>query len=183
MLRNLQIVVLLLTLAGGASTAAAQQGEDAVPPATAPTSMSAMIRNAGYPISAEEAAYLDADEEATDQFVRAMLTAELQAPTINDEFSRQTVLAELQRVAALDPGAVSMPAPAALAELNRLAVTRRTAMRQTAQQWLEGLNANDPNWVARGSEAYGAARLAENDWYNLIRQIITARPQSAPPSP
>jgi len=137
--------------------------------------MSAMIRNAGYQISDEEAAYLDADEQATDQFVRAMLTTELQAPTINDDYSRQTVIAELQRVAALDPAAVSTPPPPTLTELNRIAVTRRTAMRDTAQQWLAGLNANDPNWVARGSDAYGAARSAENEWYTLLRQIFTTR--------
>jgi hypothetical protein len=135
-----------------------------------------MIRNAGYTLSAEEAAYLDADEEATDQFVRAMLTTELHAPTINEDYSRQVVLSELRRVAALDPNAVTVAAPATLAELNRLAVARRTAIRQTAQAWLDALAANDPNWVNRGSEAYGAARQAESSWYETMRQIFTSRP-------
>ena len=63
-----------------------------------------MLRNAGYTVSADEATYLDADEQATDQFVRAMLTTELHAPTINDDYSRQLVIAgqELLRIASVD---------------------------------------------------------------------------------
>jgi hypothetical protein len=173
-------VAIALVLAAGASAARAQQDDNSVPAATAPTSMSAMLRNAGYTVSADEATYLDADEQATDQFVRAMLTAELHAPTINDEYSRQLVLAELQRVAALDPGPVAVAVPGPLAELNRLAVARRAAIRDTAQRWLDGLNANDPTWVSRGSDAYGAARQAEADWYAAMRQVFLGRPAASP---
>src|SRR5689334_11770494 len=134
MLRPRYVLVLgLLTLLPLQPVAAQEGSDEAVPPVTPPVSLSAMIRNAGYTLSAEEADYLDADEQATDQFVRAMLTTELHAPTINDDYSRQVVLAELRRVAALDPNGVSVAAPATLAELNRLAVARRTAIRQTAQ--------------------------------------------------
>jgi hypothetical protein len=180
MLRSLSVLALIAALAGAAPSAAAQGSEDSVPPVTNPVTVSAMIRNAGYSVSAEEAAYLDADEQLTDQFVRAMLTAELHAATINDDYSRQLVLAELRRVVALDPAAGTPPAPPTLAELNRVSLARRTAIRQTARQWIEGLNANDPNWGARGSDAYGAARVAESDWYNLLRQIFTARPPAGP---
>ena len=181
MQKILRAVAIAVALAASVSAASAQQDDGTVPAATAPTAMSAMLRNAGYTVSTDEAAYLDADEQATDQFVRAMLTTELHAPTINDDYSRQLVISELQRVAALDPGAVAVAAPAPLAELNRLAVARRTAIRDTAQRWLDGLSANDPNWVSRGSDAYGAARQAEVDWYAVMRQIFVGRPAAPAP--
>jgi hypothetical protein len=176
MQKTLRAVAIAVAMAASVSAANAQQDDGSVPAATAPTAMSTMLRNAGYTVSADEATYLDADEQATDQFVRAMLTTELHAPTINDDYSRQLVIAELRRVAALDPGAVTVAAPGPLAELNRLAVVRRAAIRETAQKWLEGLSTNDPNWVARGSDAYGVARQAEVDWYAAMRQIFVGRP-------
>ena len=181
MQKILRAIAIAVAMAASVSAASAQQDDGTVPAATAPTSMSAMLRNAGYTVSADEAAYLDADEQATDQFVRAMLTTELHAPTITDDYSRQIVLAELQRVAALDPGAVAVAAPGPLAELNRIAVLRRTAIRDTARRWLEGLNANDPSWVARGSDAYGLARQAEADWYAAMRQVFVGRPATPAP--
>jgi hypothetical protein len=133
------------------------------------------LRAAGFTISGDEAAYLDADEQLTDQFVAPMLTVELHAPYVNDEFSRQVVLVQLRQVAALDPNGANLQAPPTLAELQRIAVARRTALRQAAQQWLAALQANDPNWVMAGADAYGAARQGEVDWYAALRQRLSGQ--------
>jgi len=169
------ILALSLMMLTAVPTAAQQGGDEAVPPVTAPIPISQMLRNAGYTISADEGAFLDADERLTDQFVTPVLTVELQAPFANDEFSRQVILSELRKVVALDPAASTAP-PAALSELARISVVRRSAIRQAAQGWLAGLEANDPSWVTRGSDAYGTARQAEVDWYAALRQRLGGAP-------
>ncbi len=182
MRRATRAILLVLMLLGLAAPARAQQSEEeeAVPPATAPVPLSTALRNAGYTLTAEEAAYLDADEEVTEQFLTPLLTVELHAPYVQDEYSRQIVLAELRRLAALDPTATPVAPTPTLAELHRLALARRTSLQEAARQWLEGLEANDPAWVARGAEAYGRARQAEADWYALLRQRLSASGPAAP---
>ena len=180
MLRAPHALALALVLLATASPVAAQQGDDeAVPPATGPLPMSAMLRNAGYAVSPEEATYLDADEQVMERFVTPLLTIELHAAFVNDDYSRQIVLAELRRIVALDPAATTVSPPPSLAELHRLALARRTAIRQAAQQWLEGLEASDPAWVTRGAESYGTARQAEADWYAALRQRLSGAPAPA----
>jgi hypothetical protein len=179
MRRALTIFTLAIVLLAAAPPLAAQQGSDeAVPPATAPQPLSAQIRAAGYNVTDEEAAYLDADAQFTDQFVAPMLTVELHAPYASDEFSRQVILNQLQQVANLDPNGNSVQPPASLAELQRIQAARRAAIRQAAQQWLAALQANDPNWVMAGAEAYGAARQGEADWYAALRQRLAGSPAS-----
>ena len=187
MRRVLMIVALGIVLLAAAPPLAAQQGSDqaappqaaqqgsdeAVPPATPPQPFSVQVRNAGYNLTDAEAAYLDADAQYTDQFVAPIMTVELHAPYASDEFSRQVILNELQRVAALDPTGNSVQPPLTMAELERIAVARRAALRQAAQQWLAALQGNDPNWVMAGSESYGAARQSEVDWYAALRQRLT----------
>jgi hypothetical protein len=181
MRRATRAILLALMLLGLAAPTGAQQSEEeAVPPATGPVPLSAALRNAGYTLTAEEAAYLDADEGVTEQFLTPLLTIELHAPYVQDEYSRQIVLAELRRLAALDPTATPVAPPPTLAELHRLALARRTSLQEAARQWLEGLEANDPAWVARGAEAYGRARQAEADWYALLRQRLSASSPGAP---
>lgn len=164
--------------------AAAPQGSDeAVPPATAPQPFSASVRSAGFNLTDAEAAYLDADADYTDKFVSPILTVELHAPTYTDEFSRQVILTQLQQVAALDPNGNSVQPPLTMAELQRIAVARRTAIRQAAQQWLTALQANDPNWVQAGADSYGQARQSEVDWYAALRQRLTGGAAPAQPAP
>jgi hypothetical protein len=175
MLRRGYLLALSLLILTAFPASAQQGGDETVPPVTAPIPISQMLRNAGYNLSADEGTFLDADERLTDQFVTPVLTVELQAPFANDEFSRQVILAELRKVVALDPGAAA-PAPASLSEVARISVLRRTAIRQAAQGWLAGLEANDPSWVVRGSDAYGTARQAEVDWYAALRQRLGGTP-------
>jgi hypothetical protein len=184
MVRPIVWLLAALIVLGTAPPLAAQQppeGEEVVPPVMPPQSISMLLRNAGYTITEEEARYLDADEQLTDRFVAPILTVEMHAQTINDEFSRQVVLNQLRQVTSLDPTANSVAAPASLAELHRIAVARRTALRDAAQQWLAGLEASDPQWVARGVEPYGAARQGEADWLTALRQRLTAQPGGAAP--
>jgi hypothetical protein len=179
MRRHLTILTLALAVLAAAPPVAAQQSDETVPPATAPQPLSAQIRAAGFNVTDEEAAYLDADAQFTDQFVAPMMTVELHAPNVADDFSRQVILAQLQQVAGLDPNGGTTQAPASMAELQRIQVARRTAIRQAAQQWLGALQGNDPNWVMAGSEAYGAARQGEVDWYAALRQRLSGPPAGA----
>jgi hypothetical protein len=177
MRRALTIFSLVIGLLAAAPPLAAQQeGDEAVPPATAPQPLSAQIRAAGFNVTDQEAAYLDADAQFTDQFVAPMLTVELHAPYVSDDFSRQVVLSQLQQVANLDPNGNTVAAPPSLAELERIQAARRGAIRQAAQQWLAALQANDPNWVTAGADAYGSARQGEADWYAALRQRLAAAP-------
>ena len=57
MQKTLRAVAIAVAMAASVSAASAQQDDGTVPAATAPTSMSAMLRNAGYTVSADEAAY------------------------------------------------------------------------------------------------------------------------------
>jgi hypothetical protein len=195
MRRALTILTLAIALLAAAPPLAAQQGSDqavppatapqppapqpgsdeVVPPATAPQPLSAQIRAAGFNVTDEEAAYLDADADYTDRFVAPMLTVELHAPYVSDDFSRQVVLSQLQQVATLDPDGNTVRPPASLAELQRIQVARRASLRQAAQQWLGALQANDPNWVMAGADAYGAARQGEVDWYAALRQRLSGQ--------
>jgi hypothetical protein len=170
----------LLTVAAAPPAVAYQDGEEVVPPVMPPMPMSAMLRNAGYTLTDDEARYLDADEQLTDRFVAPILTVELHAQFVNDEFSRQVVLNQLRQLTALDPSTVTVAPPASLAELHRISVARRTALRNAAQQWLAGLEANDANWVTRGVEAYGAARQGEADWFAALRLRLVGAPAANP---
>ena len=170
----------LIILEAAPTSAATQDGDEAVPPVMPPMPISAMLRNAGYTLTDDEARYLDADEQVTDRFVAPILTVELHAQFVNDEFSRQVVLNQLRQLTALDPAATTVAPPASLAELHRVAVARRMALRSAAQQWLAGLEANDPTWVTRGAEAYGAARQGEADWFATLRQRLIGAPAAAP---
>ncbi|HZS02976.1 MAG TPA: hypothetical protein VFE37_29975 [Chloroflexota bacterium] len=173
MRRALTIFSLAMALLAAAPPLAAFQGSDEqVPPATAPQPLSAQIRAAGFNITDQEAAYLDADAQFTDQFVAPMMTVELHAPYVSDEFSRQVILNQLQQVANLDPNGNTVPPPPSMTELERIQAARRAAIRQAAQQWLAALQANDPNWVMAGSDAYGTARQGEADWYAALRQRL-----------
>ena len=172
MLRALRPLALALAVLAIAAPATAQQpDEEVVPLPTAPVPMSAMLRNAGYTLTPEEAAYLDADEQAGEAFMTGIMTVDLLAAYSTDEAAREIILRELRRVASLDPAGPATPPPS-LSELHRLGVARRTAVRDAAQRWLEGLEAGDPAWVNRGAQAYGTARQAEADWYAALRQRL-----------
>jgi hypothetical protein len=180
MWRVLYALMLTIGVLGGAHLVAAQGSDEPVPPVTAPMTLSEMIRQAGHRITNEEAAYLDADAELTDQFVRPVLTVDLFAASVVDEQSRQLVLTALRQIVALDPAARPVAAPARLQELDRLAIARRTAARQAAQRWIEGLEANDPAWLARATEPLGAANRAEAEWYVALQQYLSGAQAGRP---
>jgi hypothetical protein len=181
MWRVLYALMLTIGAVGGTQLVAAAQGSDeSVPPVTAPMTLSEMLRQAGHRIANEEAAYLDADAELTDQFVRPVLTVDLFAASVVDDRSRELVLTALRQIVAMDPSARRVAPPPTLQELDRLALARRTAAQQAARRWIEGLEANDPAWLARGTEALGAANRAEAEWYVALQQYLSGAQAGRP---
>ncbi|MBX5491091.1 MAG: hypothetical protein IRZ14_08020 [Chloroflexi bacterium] len=146
-------------------------------------SISQVIRNAGYSLTPEEAAYLDADEQLTDRFVNAVITADLAVDTVNEPAVRQLLMDQLREVTQLDPASLSVQPPPSLQPLHQLGQLRREALQRTARAWLTGLEENDPFWINRGMDAYTQARQAEADWYAALRQrlIATAAAPAAAP--
>lgn len=187
---------LTLWLAVGAVPAAAQQAsptapppagqgpttEEVIPPPMPAQTISQIIRSAGYSLTPEEAAYLDADEQLTERFVNAIITADLAVSMVNEPAVRQLLIDQLRAVTRLDP-ALGMQPPPSLQMLHQVGQLRREALQRTARAWLEGLEANDPFWINRGMEPYAQARQAEADWYTMLRQRLIASasaPTTAP---
>ena len=176
------VVSIALTIAVfAAPTVWAQEAaEEAGVAVTGTITASQMIRNAGYNLTNEEAAYLDADERVMERFLTALLAVDYQSNLVNEPAIRQVVLEQLRQLVSLNAAETPVAPPASMEALHRVAQARRTATQQAARAWLEGLEANDPNWVLRGSDAYGRARQGEADWYSALRERLLA--QGAAPS-
>ncbi len=158
--------------------------DEVIPPPMPAQTISQVIRNAGYSLTPEEAAYLDADERLTERFVNAVITADLAVDMVNDPQVRQVLMDQLRAVTQLDPAALDVPPPPSLQALHQVGQLRREALQRTARAWLEGLEANDPVWINRGMDAYAQARQAEADWYTMLRQrlLSSANVPATPPA-
>jgi hypothetical protein len=172
------LVVLASVFPLAASAQPQGQGGDGAPPVVR---LSQLIRDAGYTLTDAEVAYLDADEQVQVQYVIPIVrVVTLLGPAesgLPDASVLPAVEAELQQVAALDPGA-SPQAPDSLARLRELAVGHRTAVRQAAVAWLAGLQAGDAEWRQRGADAFGTAQQSLGEWQ---QELIARYPPPAQP--
>src|SRR5215210_7887028 len=111
-------------------------------PSQAMVPISQIIRQAGYALSDAEAAYLDAEQQLQAQYLAPMLQVMALAggpeAGMPGDATQAGIVAELQKVVALDPSAAP-EAPATLQRLRELAVLQRVGLRRVAEQWLEGL--------------------------------------------
>jgi hypothetical protein len=149
------------------SPAARAQTADA-PPAI--TSLSQLLRAVGYDLSAAETAFFDADEQVQAAFAQSLAYVELLSAVDpaqrNDEW-RQELVATLTRIVSLDPTA-SPQAPAHLERLRELAIAQRTHFWRAARQWLDAVQADDPDWVQRGVDEYRAGLQQMANWHQEL---------------
>jgi hypothetical protein len=182
-MRKLGIVIAVLAATLVAQPAAQANGQNQGADAATVTtlSLSQIIRQAGYTLTDEEAAYLDADQAFGQQYSTALLqVVALGGPNagLPDSAVQPALEAVLQRLVALDPAA-SPEAPASLQPLRALAVEQREAARRAAVAWLDALQAGDPNWWQAGASDFAATNLALQNW----QQELAARyppPQGRP---
>ncbi|HEY7064646.1 MAG TPA: hypothetical protein VII06_24445 [Chloroflexota bacterium] len=182
-MRQLGIVLLLLAGLLGAPASARASGEHQSADSATVTSVTAsqLIRQAGYPLTDAEAAYLDADQAVGQQYATAIgQVMALGSPGsgLPDATMQPALVAVLQRLVALDPAATP-EAPDSLQSLRALAVEQRQAMQRAATAWLTALQAGDPNWFQAGADDFAAASQALQSW----QQDFAARyppPQEQP---
>jgi hypothetical protein len=131
------------------------------------------LRATGHNLSAEEAVFLDADERIQAPFTLTMTNIQLLSrvdPAQRNDRWRQALVDELTRLLSLDPSA-SPPAPASLERVRELGIAQRTHVWRAARQWLDALQADDPEWLLRGDEEYRAALRDMSRW----REELLAR--------
>jgi len=141
--------------------------------------ISQIIRQAGYTLSDAEAAYLDAEQRVQGQYLTPLFQVVTLAGTegIPSDATRANILTELQKVTSLDPNAAP-EAPASLQRLRELAIEQRGAIRAVAQQWLNALQAGDPDWRTRGASDFMAAQQSLSDWQ---QELASRYPPPEPP--
>jgi hypothetical protein len=139
-------------LLGGASAAPAHGQED-VPQAGAPLSVSQRLQAQGHRVAQAEAAYLDADEQVTDEFVRLLAYVQMvmAVPTTADGW-QDSMVRLLEPMVVLDPERAPVPPPESLATVHAASVGYRSHLSAAALQWLGGVEASDPAWLQRGLE-------------------------------
>lgn len=153
---------LFLMLAGLLGVLAAQ-GAPALAqtpvPAPAATTFSQALRAQGHNLSDAEVAFLDSDEQIQANYIQALVNIDLlsrvDAERRTDSW-RQAVLSELNRILAQDPAAAP-PAPPSLEQFRELAVAYRRDVFAAASKWLEAMQANDPEWLQRGTADYSSS--------------------------
>jgi hypothetical protein len=144
--------------------------------------MSQFLQQAGFSLSAAEAAYLDADQQTQVQWVTPLFEVfSLAGPegALPDDATQARVVAELQKIVALDPSA-SPEAPPTLQRLRELAVEQRVALRRAAQSWLSALQAGDAEWRLRGADDFVAAQQSLAAWNQEM--FTRYPPPEQPPS-
>src|SRR5262245_52043409 len=105
--RALLVVGLLVALGWGAAPAA---GQDEVPTAGPPQSLSGRLISQGHAVTPDEASYLDADEQVTEQYTRLLVVVQELArmnPTAPNW--RTATITYLQAMANLDPDQAPVP--------------------------------------------------------------------------
>jgi hypothetical protein len=167
---------LLAGLAWGVLAAPAA-GQDDVPAAGPPLSLSGRLLAQGHPVSPAEAVYLDADEQVTEQYVRLLVVVqELSRMPPSTEGWRPALLANLQAMAALDPAKAPVAPPAELDAVHAEAVAYRGHLGRAAGAWQAALRADDPAWLQRGTDEYAAAEAARLAWYQALWVYYTGEP-------
>ncbi|HLH20931.1 MAG TPA: hypothetical protein VK066_00290 [Chloroflexota bacterium] len=178
-MRRLLLVALLTmtSLAVGGAQRVLAQDADAT---AAPTTFGQFLRASGLTVSDAELAYLDADERLEQSYMLALTNLQLLAATPaeqqNDQW-RQSLTAELNRLISMDPAGVPQ-APPSLQRFRDMGIEHRRHIQQAAQQWLAGVQANDPQWNTRGADEERAAGESYTAWM----QELAARfppPQSS----
>jgi hypothetical protein len=169
------LVLAAICVLGGLTPVANAQGDDVLP-ASAPLSVSARLRAQGHQVPEAEAAYLDDDERLQEACLQAYLTVQLlaDAPGIG-EAGRPALAQALRQLVNLDPDGGAIAPPPALRLVHAAAVRHRERLRDAAAAWLEGVDAGDPQWRARGTEAYGAAERARAEWHLALWQRYAGR--------
>ena len=130
------------------------------------SSFSQYLRAHGYNVTDAEAEYLDRDEAVQAVYGQGLwnvhLLSMMDPAQRNDEW-RQALVSELTRLIEAEPSATP-PAPASLQRHRELGLAQRTQAREAARQWLAGVQANDPEWLERGGDAWRAALQAMENW-------------------
>jgi len=165
-MQRLLVIVGLLAVAGAWLPAAHAEPQQQVDISQSPVPISQIIRQAGYSLTDAEAAYLDGEQQLQALYVRALaqiVTLAGSESGVPQGATREVIVGELQRLVALDPNAAPS-APDSLQPLRELALRQRAAIRQAASLWLEGLQAGDPDWRARGGDAFAEAQQSLLNW-------------------
>lgn len=163
--------------AGGAEAAPA----DEVPPAGPAVPMSARLHAQGYDVAAPEAAYLDADEQVTEAYLRPLTMVQvLMATPPSRPCWAEVMTLYLEMLERLDPAWAPVPPPADLQGVHAAAVAYRAHLGAAARAWLGGVRADDPAWLTRGQADYAAAERARRAWYAALWEHYAGEP---PPGP
>ncbi len=168
----------LLLLGVGPFPAASQEE---VPAAGPPLSLSQRLTAQGHTVAPDEAAYLDADEQVTEDFVRLLAYVQMMMTVPpSTEGWRESLGNFLEAMVVLDPERTPVPPPESLAEVHADAVAYRAHLSSAALEWLHGVEASDPAWMQRGMDEYGAAEQARLAWYKALYERYTGEPAPGP---
>jgi hypothetical protein len=172
-------LTLLAVLVGG--WPAPTEAQDEVPAAGPPLAISQRLRAQGHTVDAAEAAYLDADEQVTDEYVRLLgyVQMVISTPASASDW-RDDMVSFLEPMALLAPDRTPVPPPDSLAAVHTAAVGYRTHLGAAALQWLRAVEANDPQWVQAGLEEYGAAERARLAWQKALYERYVGEPAPGP---
>jgi hypothetical protein len=171
------VVALLAALGAGLLAAMPAAGQDEVPPAGPPLSLSGRLLAQGHAVTPAEALYLDADEQVTEQYVRLLVVVqELSRMLPTTEGWRPALLANLRAMAALDPAQAPVPPPEGLSDVHAASVAYREHLGVAAAEWLAAVQAEDPTWLLRGNDEYAAAERARLVWYQALWEHYTGEP-------
>jgi hypothetical protein len=130
------------------------------------TTISQYVRDQGHTLTADEAAFFDADEVIQAVYTQALVNIELlaRAETVpQTEEWAQSVARNLELLMALDPTAAP-PAPPSLQRLRELAVEQRQHYRAAATQWWQAFQADARDWRERGMAEQGAGLQVLYAW-------------------
>ena len=163
------------------ATAAPAHGQGDVPQAGPPLSLSQRLQAQGHRVAPAEAAYFDADEQVTDEFVRLLAYVQMVmgVPATTDGW-QDSMVRLLEPMVVLDPERAPVPPPESLAVVHAASVGYRSHLSAAALQWLRGVEGNDPAWLQRGLEEYGAAERARLAWHKALYEYYTGEPAPGP---
>jgi hypothetical protein len=168
----------LVLLAAGALPSA---GQEEVPAAGPPLSLSQRLTAQGHTVEPAEAAYLDADEQVTEEFVRLLAYVQMMMGIPpNTEGWRETMVNFLEPMVLLDPERTPVPPPDSLGTVHASSVAYRVHLSAASLEWLHGVEANDPAWMERGLREYGAAEQARLAWHKALYERYTGEPAPGP---
>ena len=178
---RLALVLMLLAAVAGGALPAPTAAQEEVPAAGPPLAISQRLRAQGHTVTADEAAYLDADEQVTDEYVRLLGYVQLvMSSPANAADWRDDMVAFLEPMALLVPDRTPVPPPDTLAAVHAAAVGYHTHLGAAALQWLRAVEANDPQWVQAGLEEYGAAERARLAWQKALYERYVGEPAPGP---